>query len=45
MSQRNRAAQFAPFTALTGYDDLVKEAARWMNKKSNLDKFKQTQSI
>lgn len=28
MSQRNRAAQFAPFAALTGFDDAVEETAR-----------------
>lgn len=29
MSMRDRAAQFSPFSALTGYDDSVKEAARF----------------
>ncbi len=28
MSMWNRAAQFAPFAALTGYDDAIKEAAK-----------------
>ncbi len=28
MSMRNRAAQFAPFAALTGYDDIIEETAR-----------------
>lgn len=28
MSRINRAAQFAPFAALTGYDDLIVESAR-----------------
>lgn len=28
MSLRQRAAQFAPFAALTGYDDAVRETAR-----------------
>ena len=28
MPIENRAAQFAPFAALTGYDDAVDEAAR-----------------
>lgn len=28
MSARNRAAQFAPFAALSGYDDAVEEAGR-----------------
>ena len=25
MSMRNRAAQFMPFAALTGYDDIIKQ--------------------
>jgi len=29
----NRAAQFAPFNALTGYDDAIKETGRETNKK------------
>ena len=28
MTLLNRAAQFSPFAALTGYDDLIEEAAR-----------------
>ena len=28
MSMMQRAAQFAPFAALTGYDDAINEAAR-----------------
>jgi len=28
MSARDRAAQFAPFSALTGYDDVIDETAR-----------------
>ncbi len=28
MSMYNRAAQFAPFAALTGYDEAVKETAK-----------------
>jgi hypothetical protein len=28
MSRSARAAQFAPFSALTGYDDLIEESAR-----------------
>ena len=28
MPQRDRAAQFAPFAALTGYDEAVDETAR-----------------
>ena len=36
MSMRDRAAQFAPFAALTGYDDVVKETARLTYKKIEL---------
>lgn len=36
MSLRDRAAQFAPFAALTGYDDLVVEAARYTDEKLEL---------
>lgn len=36
MSLRDRAAQFAPFAALTGYDDSVREAARWVDEKIEL---------
>lgn len=32
MSIENRSAQFAPFSALTGYSDEVKETARLTNK-------------
>ena len=28
MSRRDRAAQFAPFAALTGYEDVIDETAR-----------------
>ena len=28
MPRENRAAQFAPYAALTGYDDLIRETAR-----------------
>lgn len=33
MSMHDRAVQFAPFAALTGYDDAVKETARQTNQK------------
>lgn len=33
MSNSDRAAQFAPFAALTGYDALIKETARSVSKK------------
>ena len=32
MSMLNRAAQFAPFAALTGYDESVKEMARGLEE-------------
>ena len=35
MALENRAAQFSPFAALTGYDDLVAEAARYTVKTVN----------
>lgn len=37
MSMYARAAQFAPFAALTGYDDSVKETARPTNKRIEID--------
>ena len=37
MSLHDRAAQFAPFAALTGYDDAVKEASRLTDSKPELD--------
>lgn len=37
MSKESRAAQFAPFQALTGYDSEVKEAARLTDKKIEID--------
>ena len=33
MSNHDRAAQFAPFAALTGYEQLIKETARHVDKK------------
>ena len=33
MSRIDRAAQFAPFAALTGYDDAIKETGRLTDKK------------
>lgn len=32
MSLKDRAAQFAPFAALTGYDEAIKEAAKLVNE-------------
>ena len=37
LSIDSRAAQFAPFAALTGYDEQVKESARLTSKKIILD--------
>lgn len=39
MSIHDRAAQFSPFAALTGYDDLVKETARITYQKIDLDEY------
>lgn len=36
MSRLNRAAQFSPFAALTGYEDLVRESARTTGQKIEL---------
>ena len=37
MSRLDRAAQFSPFAALTGYDDAVKETARLTDRRIELD--------
>ncbi|MBE7017528.1 MAG: hypothetical protein E7420_05160 [Ruminococcaceae bacterium] len=37
MSRENRAAQFSPFAALTGYDALVDETARFTEMRTELD--------
>ena len=37
MSEYDRAAQFAPFAALTGYDAMVSETARLTDAKADLD--------
>lgn len=37
MSRHDRAAQFAPFAALTGYDDAVSETARYTDCRHVLD--------
>ena len=38
MPMANRAAQFSPFQALTGYDAAVKETARLTEAKAELDR-------
>ena len=42
MSLEARSAQFAPFAALTGYDDIIKETGRYVDSKIELD---ETQKI
>ena len=37
MSRENRAAQFSPFAALTGYEALVEETGRLTEERSELD--------
>ncbi|MEF9839741.1 MAG: YolD-like family protein [Lachnospiraceae bacterium] len=39
MSRMDRAAQFAPFAALTGYGDAVKETARLTDRRKELDEY------
>ncbi|MBR0508429.1 MAG: hypothetical protein IJJ86_07440 [Clostridia bacterium] len=40
MPRAKRAAQFAPFAALTGYDDLIRESARYTERRIVLDENK-----
>ena len=40
MPRQNRAAQFAPFAALTGYDDLIRESERYTERQITLDEDK-----
>ena len=40
MSNHDRAAQFAPFAALTGYEDLIVETARRVEKKKSISREK-----
>lgn len=42
MSMIERAAQFAPFAALTGYDAAIKETARLTNQRTELDESEKT---
>lgn len=39
MTVYNRAAQFSPFAALTGYDEAVKETARLTKERVELDEY------
>lgn len=39
MTAIDRAAQFSPFAALTGYDAAVKETARWTGERIELDEY------
>lgn len=39
MSLLNRAAQFAPFAALTGYDDVIDETGRLTDERIELDEY------
>ena len=43
MPRRDRAAQFAPFAALTGYEEAVREAARFTEEKMILDEDRKEQ--
>ena len=42
MSNYDRAAQFSPFSALTGHDEAIKETARLTDKKTELDETAKT---
>lgn len=35
--REERAAQFSPFAALTGFDDMITEEGRWVDSKSETD--------
>lgn len=42
MSMLDRAAQFSPFAALTGYDDAIKETGRLTDEKIEMDEDRKT---
>ena len=42
LSMEQRAAQFAPFAALTGYGEQVKEVSRKINEGLDIEEKKQT---
>ena len=43
MSLSDRAAQFSPFAALTGYDDVIAESARCTDRKAELSEDEKTE--
>jgi len=43
MSMAQRAAQFSPFAALVGYEDVVEETARQTDSKRELDETEKTE--
>ena len=43
MSMHNRAAQFSPFAALTGYDSAIRETARQTNRRMDLGEDEQAE--
>ena len=42
MSSYQRAAQFAPFAALTGYEELVRESSRLTDRKIELSEYERS---
>lgn len=43
MSMHDRAAQFAPFAALTGYDDVILETGRQTDSRQEMDEMRARQ--
>lgn len=43
MTMHDRAAQFAPFAALTGYDDIIDETERFVEQRIELDEQKKSE--